>query len=311
MEEQSNGSIPSSSAQPVDHRLADEVLDEVDHRFVGEALEEDDISWNHLDKFLAAYVSLVIWGPVLVAALLTLILPLMKDDPGLNLLLALGYTAGGMLFAYLPAMVQLSRRQPLFFLYAVYYTLLIYVDCVASLLLLLLLPILLDVSLKAASTVGVTIYLLIPIAGWLLLVLVARRIILISHDYLFADTMPKDNSNGDDRLLAIFQRGIDENEFRYKYIPKTHLIVICNICIFCGIIIGSLVWKPSLAITLPVSFVCLVDICYSSCCRFEDEDPPDGPMQPPDGHIHPPDGTIQLADTTGQIRTQEEQGELV
>jgi hypothetical protein len=248
------------------------------HGLTDEAVEEDDISWSRLDKFLGAYVFLVIWGPLFLA----LLFPLMNlDDFEFNLARALGYT-GGILFTYLLAMAQISRRQPLFFLYGVYYTLLIYVDVCALILLLILLPILLGASLKEGSTAIVILYLLIPLIGWLFLILVARKIILASHDYLFSETMPNDHR--ENQFQNILQRGIDENAFRYKYVPKTHLIVICNVCIFIGIIVGSLVWKPSLAITLPVSFVCVVDIFYSSCFRFEDED------------VDPPDGIIQLTD---------------
>lgn len=289
MEELNNHStIPSSSAQQADHGLA------------GEAVEEDDVSWSRLDKFLGAYVFLVIWGPLFVA----LIFPLVNfdDDFEFNLARALGYT-GGIFMTYLLAMAQLSRRQPLFFLYGVYYTLLMYVDICALLLLLLLLPKLLGASLKEASTAIVILYLLIPLTGWLFLILVARRIILASHDYLFSETMPNDQR--EDQFKTILQRGIDENAFRYKYVPKTHLILICNVCIFVGIIVGSLVWKPSLIITLPVSFVCVVDIFYSSCFRFEDED-----VDPSDGIIQPADGVlvIQHAGTPISTTTQEEQG---
>jgi hypothetical protein len=316
MGELGNSSIPSSSTHQGDHRLTDEAVEEDDHRLVDEAVVKDDISWSRLDIIFAAYVLLAIWGPVFAALLLSVILPLMKPDLELNLTRALGWT-GGILVVYLLAMARLSRRQPLFFLYAVYYTLLFYMDLCGALFILLLVP---DVAV---------FYLLIPIVGWLFLILVARRIILASHDYLFSDTMllhlPRDQ--GDDRLKPILQRGIDENTFRYKYVPKTHLILICNMCIFVGIIVGGLVWKPSLNFSLPVSFVCVVDIFYSSCFRFEDEDkdaldgliqPPDGLMQPHDGLIQPPDGLIlqppdalvQLASTT-RTTTQEEHGGLV
>jgi hypothetical protein len=298
-EELNNHSIVPSSRNKKDHDLADEAVEEDDSL-------EDDISWSRLDKFLAAYVLLAIWGPLFVA----LIFPLMSlDDFELNLARALGYT-GGALFTYLLAMAQLSRRQPLFFLYGIYYTFLIYVDVCALLLLLLFLPKLLGASLKEASTAIVIFYLLIPLVGWLFLILVARRIILASHDYLFSDTMPNDQR--ENQFKSILQRGLDENAFRYKYVPKTHLILMCNICIFIGIIVGSLLWKHSLAITLPVSFVCVVDIFYSSCFRFEDEDedgdpPPDEVVQPADGQL-----VIQHAGTTGATtQAEEEQGGLV
>jgi hypothetical protein len=265
--------------QQEDHRLA-EAVEEDDHSLVDEPLEEDITSWSRLDKFLSVYVLLVIWGPVFAALLLSFILPLMKPDLELNLARALGY-AGGILFFYLLAMTQLSRRKPLFFLYAVYYTLLIYVDIGVVLALLIFLP-------KSAIS-----FILITLAGWLFLILVARRIILASHDYLFSETMPNDPAN-DTRAGDIFestlQRGIDENAFRYKYIPKTHLILICNVCIFVGIIIGSSIWKDSLKITLPVSFVCVVDIFYSSCFRFEDED--EDEEHPPDVITRPADGLL-------------------
>jgi hypothetical protein len=244
-----------------DHSSVDETVEEDDHSSVDEAVEEDDTSWSRLDIFLSVYVLLVIWGPVFAALLLSFILPIMKPDLEINLARALGF-AGGIVFAYLLAMAQLSRRKPLFFLYAVYYTLLIYVDAgiVAALVVLL-------IFLPESAI----LFILITLAGWLFLILVARRIILASHDYVFSETMPSDGIR-EDKLEAILQRGIDENAFRYKYIPKTHLILICNICIFCGIIMGSFVWKDSLKITLPVSVVCVVDIFYSSCFRFEDED---------------------------------------
>jgi hypothetical protein len=288
--------------QQVDHRLA-EAVEEDDYSSVDEVVEEDDTSWSRLDIFLSVYVFLVIWGPVFAALLLSFILPLMKPDLELNLARALGY-AGGILFLYLLAMAQLSRRKPrqLFFLHAVYYTLLIYVDAGASFLLLLFLP------------ESAILFLSITLAGWLFLILVARRIILASHDYLFSETMPINDNSGtrEDRLEATFQRGIDENAFRYKYIPKTHLILICNVCIFCGIIMGSLVWKDSLKINLPVSFVCVVDIFYSSCFRFEDEDEDEDVHPPPDVIIQPADGllVIQHTDKT-RATTQEEQGGLV
>jgi hypothetical protein len=176
------------------------------------------------------------------------------------------------------------------------------VDCFASTLLLLLL-----MSMKEAAIV----YLLITMAGWLFLVLVARRLILASHDYLFTETIPSEE-NGDARLRAILQRGIDENEFRYKYVPKTHLIMIGHLCIILGIIMGSIIWQPSLAITLPFSFVCVVDICYSSCFRFEDDDEDEGP--PPNLIIQPADTLLVIQHTgTTRARTQaeEEQGGLV
>jgi hypothetical protein len=285
--------------QQLDHRLADKAVEEDDQSIVDEVMEEDVASWSRLDIFLSAYVLLVIWGPVFAALLLSFILPLMKPDLEFNLARALG-CAGGILFAYLLAMAQLSRRKPLFFLHAVYYTLLMYVDIGAVVALLLFLP------------ESAILFISILLAGWLFLILVARRIILASHDYLFSETMPNEgpHTRADNKLESILQRGIDENAFRYKYIPKTHLILISNACILCGIIMGSLVWKDSLKITLPVSFVCVVDIFYSSCFRFEDEDededpPPDVIMQPADGIL-----AIQHGDTT-RATAQEEQGGLV
>jgi hypothetical protein len=131
-------------------------------------------------------------------------------------------------------MARLSRRQPLCrLLYSSFY-----VDLYGALFILLLVP---DVAI---------FYLLIPLAGWLLLILVARRIILASHDYSFSDTMPRDQR--DDRLKPILQRGIDEDTF-----PKTHRILICNMCIFVGIIVCRRPRMEALVEFLSPGFLCL------------------------------------------------------
>jgi hypothetical protein len=254
---------------------------EVEDRPLAESEEEvgrleEDRPWSGLDKFLSIFVTFAVWGPILAAMLLSLLLSLLLPDDDFEFTPARALSiTGGILIAYVLAMALLSRCCPLFYLQSVYYTMLIYGDTVAPLLFLLLMPHHLLLGLSKDSPMEIAFYTLVPVVGWLFLVLVGRGIILRTHDYTISETMPRsegDTHDHDRRFEAILKRGIAENAFRYKYVPKTHLMLISGASIFVGIILSSTIWLPSLAITLPVSLLCIVDLCYG-CCFRDDDDP--------------------------------------
>jgi hypothetical protein len=229
---------------------------------------EEDRPWSGLDKFVVTLILFAVWGPIFAAVLLPLLIP---DDFEFNPARALSITSG-ILIAYVLAMARLSRRSPLAYLESVYWTMLIYGDMFGPLAFLLLIPHLLGLSKEGPYAIA--FYTLVPMVGWLFLVLVGRGIILRTHDYSFSETMPRsegDTRDHDRRFEAILKRGIAENAFRYKYVPKTHLMLISCVSIFVGIVFSSVIWLPSLAITLPVSLLCLVDLFYGCC--FRDDDP--------------------------------------
>jgi hypothetical protein len=167
-------------------------------------LEEDRPS-SGLDKFLVTFVLFAIWGPPCAAVLLVLLIP---DDFEFNPARALSITSG-ILIAYVLAMARLSQRSPLVYLESAYWTMLIYVDMCVPLAFLLFMPPLFGFSKEGPSVIA--FYTLVPVVGWLFLVLVGRGSILRNHDYTFSETMPRsegNTSNHDRRFEAILKRGI-------------------------------------------------------------------------------------------------------
>jgi hypothetical protein len=119
--------------------------------------------------------------------------------------------------------------------------------------------------------------------GLLFLVLLNRGLILTAHDYSISDTMGG-SENGYKKLVDVIRRGIQENNFQYKYVPKTHIFLFSCMSILMGVMVSGMVDTRWLAFTLPFSFLCLCDICRVACRRGEDDDFNEpGPEADPEG----------------------------
>jgi len=169
---------------------------------------------------------------------------------------------GVVLLAFIMSMRRLAQYDPINYYDAVFYEMLIYVDVVGSMLVIIFLPSILGWS-KDGSTIKV-FYICIAVAGWVFLLLIASKTIFKTHDYSLlevgASEGDEDRGANDQCRRALFQRGIDEHAFRYKYMPKVHLTYISSVWISMGTVVGGFIWVTSLAIAVPLFIISSVVI---------------------------------------------------
>lgn len=220
-----------------------------------------------IDNILECIVCVVVWGPLFIALMVLLWLsgntdtkPTTSRDNWILVGIVVGVIS---VFVYILTMLVLSRRWPLRFLVAVYWTLFLYVDVVASTVLSLIVigPALKDYHHEYAN---ILIANCLCLLGWLILVLTGRGVLLSTHAYSWGETMPFAGTDGSDagrrtqRFQVVLQRGINEKAFRYKYVPKTHLQISTGLWIICWTIYAGTLWTFSWAITVPVGALCAV-----------------------------------------------------
>jgi hypothetical protein len=227
--------------------------------------------WPLLDRILAVYTVLIIFGPwPWIGAMFLALIFGDIDFTDISTDRAI-YYSGTMVLSAVLAMMYFSQRQPLFFCRFVYWTLLLYVDILGPVLSVIFCPRIL------LQQVGWTLHhdrrmiylsLSIPLTGCLFCILVGRGILLAKHDYSVFDTLPNNAKGGvDAKLRSIMSRGLDERQRRYQYLPKTHLMVTSCISILVGIVFAAIVWPISLSITIPITIVSMVDVSYHSCFK--------------------------------------------
>jgi hypothetical protein len=227
--------------------------------------------FSRLDNILMIYVQVLNICP-----LFAVLLFFVPDDAEFHLQRAL-IVSSVLFFFYLLAMVRLHRTQQYAVLQTLYWVLLLYVDTTFPVLGVLLLAILSKDSKDDEPSVFSQYALVsITLAAWLILDLIVRGGIFRTHDYTFEETMTQDR---DARLYAILKRGLDENDYRYKYIPKTHVQLMCCAFIFIGTTLCGIVMPTLLTLTIPVAVLCIVDMCYHQCCVDHEDDPDESTIQ--------------------------------
>ena len=128
-----------------------------------------------------------------------------------------------------------------------------------------------DASTGRIITISMILHTSFVIVAWLVLLLIQRNYILQNHDYIKGVSV---NIYEFD-LDKIIQDGIKENMFRYKYLPKWHILFYCYCWIIFGTCVSCIVYTKTLLILLPVAILCTADIIIRRRTKKLDEDDED------------------------------------
>ena len=192
---------------------------------------------------------LTVWGPIFLAIIVPAITGYLPDFGKVNVRFLFCSLFGTSLLAFVCSTRYLAIHNPIEYLKVMFAAITIYVVAPIP----VVIPVFVITTLGRESITSKVFLLGMSVCGWGLLILISTGGIFKDHDYKWHRvTLFGEGHRNHDCRHELFQRGIDENTFKYKYLPKVHLICFCLVCILIGTIGGASLWPHSLAITLPL-----------------------------------------------------------
>ena len=215
-----------------------------------------NVTGSRRNMLCAALVAvLTVWGPIFLAIIVSFT-GYLPDFGKRKVQISCYSLFGTSLLAFLFSARYLAIHNPIKYLKVMFAAITLYVVILGP----VLMFVLGGIMLSRAGIKPKVFLLGMSVCGWGLLILISAGVFFKDHDYKWHHVALSDGRN-DELRQELFQRGIDGNAFKYKYLPKVHLICFCLVCILIATMGAAIVWRPSLVITLPLGITSTALMC--------------------------------------------------